>query len=530
MASRSTAVSVLAASALVLTACSGDGSDGGGGAATPVEDGTLVTAVAGDPGNLDPHMTVLALTRYVGTYMYDQLILIDEEGELRPWLAESWQEEPGSVTFTLREGITCSDGSPLTASDVAANVDFVADPANQSPLLGLWVQPGVTTSADDAARTVTVTAGSPDPFLLQGLALLPIVCAAGMADRDSLAHSGNGTGMFTLEEAVPGERYTFQRRDDYAWGPDGASASDPGTPATVIIRVVPDESTAVNLFLSGEVDLLAVTGPDQDRITAPDVRRYDVRTLFSQLIFNQADGRPGADPAVRRALVQAVDWDEVGAVMTGGKGQPPTGLGVLEPKVCPADTVTGTIPPHDPAAAATVLDDAGWVADGGVRSRDGEPLALTLVYSSEAGSQLAAGVELVSQRWQELGVEVELRPVTSVQANEVLFGTGAWDAVILSLNVAFPSQLTGFFGGPPPPDGTNFGAIANERYTSLTAAAMQQPGAAGCGDWAEAERALIGAADVTPIVDSLLPYFADGVELRLNAGSPAPPTLRLFTR
>src|SRR5690606_8256493 len=311
----------------------------------------------------------------------------------------------------LREGITCSDGSPLTASDVAANVDFVADPANQSPLLGLWVQPGVTTSADDAARTVTVTAGSPDPFLLQGLALLPIVCAVGMADRYSLASSGNGTGMFTLEEAGPGERYAFQRRDDYAWGPDGASASDPGTPATVIIRVVPDESTAVNLFLSGEVDLLAVTGPDQDRITAPDVRRYDVttlfsqlifnqadvqdritapdvrrydvRTLFSQLIFNQADGRPGADPAVRRALVQAVDWDEVGAVMTGGKGQPPTGLGVLEPKVCPADTVTGTIPPHDPAAAATVLDDAGWVADGGVRSRDGEPLALTLVYSSE---------------------------------------------------------------------------------------------------------------------------------------------------
>src|SRR5690606_10252545 len=126
MVSRRTAVSVLVASALVLTACSGDGSDGGGGAATPVEDGTLVTAVAGDPGNLDPHMTVLALTRYVGTYLYDQLVFINEEGDIRPWLAESWQEEPGSVTFTLREGITCSDGSPLTASDVAANVDFVA--------------------------------------------------------------------------------------------------------------------------------------------------------------------------------------------------------------------------------------------------------------------------------------------------------------------------------------------------------------------------------------------------------------------
>jgi peptide/nickel transport system substrate-binding protein len=522
-------VAVLVVATLTVAACGGSDPDPTGDT-EPLIDGALVTAVAGDPGNLDPHMTVLALTRYVGTYLYDQLIFIDEEGEVRPWLAESWLEDVGTVTFTLREGITCADGSPLTASDVAANFDFVSEPANQSPLLGVWVQPGLAASADDGARTVTLTAGAPDPFLLQGAGMLPIVCAGGLADRDSLARSGDGTGMFTLTEAISDERYVFERRDDYTWGPDGASASDPGTPRTVTIRVIQDESTAVNLFLAGELNMLTVPGPDQDRLAAEDYPRYDTRALYSEVIFNQADGRPGADPAVRQALVQAVDWDEVGTVMTGGKGEPPISLGILEPRVCDANTVAGNVPPHDPAAAAQTLDEAGWLADGDVRSRDGEPLTVTLLYVSEAGAQYAAGVELASQRWREIGVDVELRAATSVQLNEVLFGTGAWDAVVLSLNVAFPSQLIPFFSGPTPPNGTNFGAIDNQRYAELTTDAMQQPGAEGCAAWEDAERSLVSEADVTPVVDTVVPLFVDGVELRMNAGNPAPPTLRLFSR
>ena len=73
-----------------------------------------------------------------------------------PGLAESWEETPTSVTYTLKDGITCADGTPLTASTVADNFSFVADPANQSPLLGLYVPPGITAEADDAARTVTL--------------------------------------------------------------------------------------------------------------------------------------------------------------------------------------------------------------------------------------------------------------------------------------------------------------------------------------------------------------------------------------
>ena len=85
----------------------------------------------------------------------------------RPVLRESWEETPTSVTYTLKEGITCGDGTPLTASTVADNFRFVADPANQSPLLGVFVPPGITVDGRRRGRArSTSSSEQPVPFLL----------------------------------------------------------------------------------------------------------------------------------------------------------------------------------------------------------------------------------------------------------------------------------------------------------------------------------------------------------------------------
>ena len=155
----------------------------------------------------------------------------------------------------------------MTASTVADNFSFVADPANQSPLLGVYVPPGITVEADDAARTVTLTSEQPVPFFLQNTgAGLFIVCAAGLADRSILAAGTDGTGPFVLEEAVANDHYTYRARDDYAWGPDGATSEVPGFPSEVVLRVVENESTAANLLLSGDVNAAAIGGPDRQRV------------------------------------------------------------------------------------------------------------------------------------------------------------------------------------------------------------------------------------------------------------------------
>ncbi|AYY12198.1 ABC transporter substrate-binding protein [Actinobacteria bacterium YIM 96077] len=517
--------------AVLLAGCgAGDGDDTSAEQErTPIEDGTFRGAITGDPGNLDPHMTVLSITRWVTTFMYDSLIFIDEDGEAVPYLAESWDVELDRVTYTLKDGITCTDGTELTASDVAENVEFVADPANESPQLGVWVQPGVTATADDDARTVTITSPGPDPFLLQGSGLMQIVCPAGMADRSILEEGSSGTGMFELVDFVAGDHYTFERRDEYAWGPEGASAADPGTPQTVTLDVVANESTAANMFLAGDLDVVDLTGADIDRVEQSGAARLELPALFGELFFNQTDGRPGADPAVRQALAHATDFEAVGMALTDGRGQPAEGLGVLDPQVCSADTVSETIPEHDVEAAEALLDDAGWEeGSDGVRSKNGEPLALSLTYLSEMGPGVSAGSELLAQQWEAVGARVELEPITQTQINEVVFGSGDWDAALIRLTVAFPSQLIPFFSGPVPPEGTNFAHLDNEEYQELTAQAAQLPVEEGCPLWEDADRALVSNADVIPFVDEVRSLFLDGVEVRLLANNYVPPSIRLY--
>lgn len=523
-------IAVAAAVCLVVAACGGeDPGTSADGDRTPVTDGAFRMAITGDPGNLDPQLTVLALTRWVTMFMYDSLVSFGDGGEALPYLAESWEADLTTVTYTLKEGITCSDGSPLSASDVADNIAFIADPDNASPQLGVWVQPGVTATADDAARTVTVTSPQPDPFLLQGTGQMQIVCRAGLDDRSQLEGGSVGTGMFTLTESVAGDHYTFARRDEHAWGPGAGTAADPGVPQTVTLRVVTNESTAANLFLAGDLDAVNLTGPDLDRVEASGAPHYETRGLAGVLWFNQGEGHPGADPAVRQALAQAADFTELMTVLTDGRGATPTSLGVLEPRACTADTVSDHLPQRDAGAAAAALDAAGWLAGpDGVRAKDGEPLALSFIYIPSTLDGMAPAAELIAEQWGEIGAEVNLRSITNTEVNEILFGTGAWDAGFIQLNVAFPSQLVAFFAGPVPPDGTNFAHIANSEYASLVEQAAQLPVEEGCPLWEEAEGALITVSDVVPFASNPTRTYLDGVEGTVSAGSIVPATLRLY--
>lgn len=526
------APALAAALAVVLAACGGsDGGDGpseAGGNAEPVVDGTFTTAVSADPGNLHPHLTVLAATRAIANYLYDRLVHFTVDGEELPWLAESWEVTPTTVTYTLRDGVTCSDGSPLTASDVAANFQFVVDEANVSPVRGVLVPAEMTATADDAARTVTVTVPAPDPFLLQSTGDLFIACRAGLDDPSLLEESGIGTGMFELTEVVRDDHYTFQRRDEYAWGPDGATATEPGTPATVNIRVIANESTAANLLLSGELNAASVVGPDRQRLEQ-QYEQVTMRAVVGELFFNQAPGNPGADDAVRAALAQALNYEELMSVVTGGYGQRSEALAVIDPVVCRYDAVDGHLPEQDTEAAAAALDAAGWTAGSdGVRSKDGAPLQLELIYNSTRGDSTAAAAELMASTWTDIGVAATTRGLPPTEYNEVVFGTGSWGAALLPVNLRLPSQMVPFLSGATPADGgVNLASIDNPAYTAAVAEAMTLPGQEGCAKWQEAEEALFAENDVLLFADETIPTFLDGVTLERGGDGPIPATIRL---
>ena len=402
-----------------LGAVAGTASAGDQAATEPAAGGTVTVVEGGDPGSLDPHLSVFVSTNRVNSFAYETLVYLGDDGEITPGLAESWEESPTTVTYTLKDGVTCADGTPLTATTVADNFSFVADPANQSPLLGLYVPPGITVEADDAARTVTLTSEAPVPFMLQNTgAGLFIVCAAGLADRSILAAGTDGTGPFVLEEAVANDHYTFSAREDYTWGPDGATSELPGFPSEVVVRIVENESTAANLLLSGEVNIAMVAGADRQRVENEGYFVTDNEAIVGEFFFNQMEGLPTADVAVRQALMGALDLEELMSVQTAGNGALATGLAVTLPKACPGDTVGAFLTAGaDLEAAAQLLDEAGWVmgADG-VREKDGAPLTIRALYVVEIENS-ALSMELAMAAWQELGVDVQLQGVDQAQFN-----------------------------------------------------------------------------------------------------------------
>ncbi len=524
-----TAGVVLGVLALTATACGGSGGGAAAGDGTPVDGKTFSLGVGSDPGSLDPHMTVLSVALQVDRFLYDTLLNLDDSGKPVAGLAAKWEASTTTASFTLRQGLTCADGSPLTAADVAANINFIGDPANKSPIAGLYIAPGTKATAD-AAGTISVTSGKPDAFLARNVGGVPIACAKGLADRKLLAKGEAGTGMFTVSEAVPNDHYTFTRRKDYTWGP-GDWKAETGLPEKVVVRVIPNTTTATNLLLSGELNAAQINGPDRQRLEARKLFHTDFTAPMGEIFYNQAAGRPGEDEAVRRALTQALDLPQLGKVLTNDAGRPSKGMITNEPAVCPGDTVTGNLPAHDPAAAASALDAAGWTkgADG-VRAKGGKKLSLTVLYGTQLGPTMAPTAELVQQQWKSLGAEVTLKAVDSPGLSQVLFGTGEWEVSLGPVGFSLPSQLVPFVSGPAAPDGTNFAHVANPGYDQAAQQAATKPGDASCADWNAAETALIKRVDAVPYFDSVVPFYASGAKFALSQGSLTPTSIRMFAK
>jgi peptide/nickel transport system substrate-binding protein len=491
--------------------------------------GTFTMALPADPGNLDPQSSPASTLFQASRFAYDSLVSMDPvDGSIHSQLATDWSVDGLEVQLTLAEGITCSDGSPLTASDVVANFEYVSDPENQSPFLGLYYPVGATAVADDAARTVTITLAAPAPFVLNGLADLPIVCAAGMADRASLASATSGTGPYVLSEAAPGDHYTYTLREGYTWGPDGAATDVEGLPATVVLRIVENPATAANLLLAGDLNAAAVMGPDAQRVEQELLFTVGTAALIGEMWFNHAEGRPAADPAVRMALVQALDLGQLAQVLTAGQGAGATTFATLAPVACPGDSVSAALPAFDVESAGRILDEAGWALADGVRAKDGQPLTVTFLHDTGAGPAGQAAAELATQQWTALGIEVVDKAQGGTATQETLFGTGDWDIAWVALNVSSPDQLVPFLSGPGMAEGgANFAAIANADYDAGVQAAAAMHGTEGCPSWLEAESHLVAGADIVPFANTIVKTFGSGAEFTIS-GSLIPTSIRLI--
>lgn len=534
-------VAATAATALVLSACGGSsgsnagatsGSSGNGSGSNNgavVKDGSFSWVVSDDPGALNPASASRTVAVNLYRFLYDPLVHSDPTGKIVSGLAESWKVDGATATFKIKSGITCSDGSPVTAATVAKEFNLIKDPKTASSLIGNVVPNGnFTATADDATSTFTLKLAAPYLFVLPAMEFVPIPC--GSADPTKLTTTASGSGPFTLTEAVTGDHYTLTRREGYTWGPDGATTATEGLPKTLTMKIVSSESTAANLLSTGQLNAAAINGPDRTRLTSAGLTAKQSVSGGNLMLFNEQEGKITADPNVRKAIVEALNFDQLAAVITQGlSSKASTSLAPAEPQYCPDSDAGSAVPKQNVEDAKKLLAAAGWTAGSdGVLAKGGKQLVLKAPYlSTYAGNQPAA--ELEAQMLQAVGIKLTLAPITQANLSTTIFSTGDYDIWPgLALSLTNQSGTFGLLGGPVPPKGINAGHVSSAQFTQLaTQANTSAARDTGCKTWIAAQKALFSNADAEPVAPVFTNWITAHASFNTMQGRIIPTSIRV---
>ena len=241
--------------------------------------------------------------------MYDRLIAVSPKGEIVPYLAESWEQTPTEITFTIREGVSCSDGTPMTPTIVKDSLDLILSKENASRVLAYTGRGPFTITADDQARTVKVVTESPNNELITAFGEGPagIHCPGLLAPGRRSDEAFPWQGAFVVDKVSPGQSVTLKRRDDWTWGPSGLTSEQ--LPEVLEVRVVESAATAANLFLSGDLDIGKLSGPDTARVSADDSLQWisTPTAAVHHLMLNLALEPFKSNQTLREAIFTSID-------------------------------------------------------------------------------------------------------------------------------------------------------------------------------------------------------------------------------
>ena len=456
---------------MLAVACSGGAPASSSGpapapaSAGPVRGGSLTASLRSEPATfnrLAPNAGQAAVD-LVTRLTHATLVRLNRAtNQAEPWLAEKWSVSPDGrvITLTLRDGVTFSDGVPLTSADVVFTFKALYDPKVGSVLkTGVLVndQNLVVTAPDPRTVVVTMAAAfAPGIALLDNVPIYPQHLLQAALDAGTFASAWGATtapsamaglGPFVLAEYKPSERMTFARNPHY-WRKDASGTALPYLDGLV-----------VEFIKNQDAEMLRLQAGSIDAMTQADVRPEDVASLRR---LRDAGSIQLAEPGVsidavllwfnltpqamaraqktkpylgrtefRQALSSAVDRDAIANTLYLGAAVPvygpvtpgnPTWFSDAAPKY-----------PYDPARAHALLAGIGLTdrdGDGVLDDAAGRPVRFSIL--TQGGHIRGRTAAVVQAQLKKLGIlvdVVELDP-PSIFAR---FGKGDYESICFGL-------------------------------------------------------------------------------------------------
>ncbi|MEH2543602.1 peptide/nickel transport system substrate-binding protein [Bradyrhizobium sp. AZCC 2262] len=367
---------------------------------------------------------------HIWGHVTDKLVYVDADGKVSPWIAESWEQNDNATQFTLhlKKGVTFSDGTPLDASAVVANLDiWYAGRRNEgiNPI-GLFPKTYDRAEAVDAT-TVKVffkatTLGFIPTLGYHGSILISPKTIAQPASQQADLAKTSGSGPYVVDSWKEGDFVKLIRRKDYNWGPAAVGHTGPAHLDSITYKLVSEPSLRVAAVQSGQADVAYNASPQE--LKSLKEAGFTIATprylgFVNGLAIN-TKLEPYNDVKVRQAFQSGINRKEILDTVYTPDWKLATSF--IQSNV-PGATDHSDLLAYNPGRAEKLLDEAGWTkGSNGIRSKDGKQLSLTL-YSNPYLATSKSIDELIAQQLGKIGWKVYIRAYDVVTFGEkVKFG------------------------------------------------------------------------------------------------------------
>lgn len=376
---------------------------------TPQRGGRVLDSLISEPDSLDPARATLLVSQYVLGLVYDRLVYIGPDGKPRPWLAESWTVDKGGreVTFTIRKGVSFTDGTPVDAESVRYSLDRFLKLSKRKADVGPLEK--VDTVGTDKVR---LTFGKPFAAIFVALdsSYLGIVSkTAAEKAGEAFGRQPVGSGPYTLKDWRPGSTLLFARNPSYKSLRDDVTNKGPAYPDEWQIQIVKEEGTRMAALETGALHLSWAPFEEVPRITSHRDLQLIEREKGTSFIFLEFNTKkpPFDNLDLRRAVAYSVSPKEVldASYLYGTLIEAPLPVGV--PGYAKDVGRRYGYAPNE-GKALEHFKKAGYTkgADGRLRDTQGRALKITL--TTWVAPQISRAAQMIQAQLQAAGIDVDL--------------------------------------------------------------------------------------------------------------------------
>ena len=403
-----------------------DGSEQGSAAAA----GEMTVQIGPNPETLDPALNSAVDGGNMLITLFETLLIIDENNEVKPGQAESYEvsEDGLTWTFTMRDGLKWSDGTELNAKDFEYTMKRICDPETAAPygetvvgmIDGYPDADKLNVKASEDGKTLTIVLAYPCAYFDKIVAfgtMSPVQQATVEANGDTWATKPETyvcNGPYMIDSWIPGERIVCKKNPNYKGGWDSSKI----VTETINFLLLEDSSAAYAAYNSGEAQMIKDVPTEEipGLQKAEDGGDFYVDTILGTYYLNMnCEKEPFNDVNVRKALNLAIDRDYIANTIMQGTYSPAynfVGPGVVDAEGMFFDNAVSanggqTYISKDYEANKAAAQEA--LAEAGYPNGEGFPV---ITYSTNDSGYHVAVAEYLQQCYKDvLGITMNIDKV-----------------------------------------------------------------------------------------------------------------------